>query len=227
LHTELYWHIFWNQQLFPWDDDIDVQMTISDLSQICTQYNGTIFLRRYLFDCNPHLFWRQHQEENVIDARFIDTHNGLFIDITGLSQSKTKSRIVKKEVHCKSPHYYEISDIFPLHYTLLNGISVFRPHNVLKILKKEYSEAAMQNTVWVNTAWGNEIWEFNKKGESWELKNPHKKKPKKKKQGKKAGNGQISFNVTASISQNLSWKMERYRNTKKIRKKAELNSRKF
>lgn len=89
---------FWNQKILTWDDDIDVQMTLGQLLAIGS-LNGTLHNEgRYLLDLNPNAKYRFRQRYNVIDARFIDTVTGLFIDITVISNNG-----IKKDFYaCKS-----------------------------------------------------------------------------------------------------------------------------
>ncbi|KAJ3186780.1 hypothetical protein HK101_009598, partial [Irineochytrium annulatum] len=137
---------FWNGKLFPWDDDIvrylllyrfncglcsmtqDVQMPLHHLVRLLP-HTLTLTSDRFLLDVNPNILHRHHERHNVIDARFIDTHTGLFIDITALTES-----IAPDILSCKSPHHYHRSDIFPLHKTTLEGVGMWRPHKVMVAL---------------------------------------------------------------------------------------------
>lgn len=123
-----------NQKILPWDVDIDVQTTTNELLVNYLRLNQTTFEGNYFFDVNKHIFYRQPQRGNQIDARFIDMHSGLYVDITALS--RTPHGILQ----CKSPHYYAVSDIFPLHGSLFEGVQAFVPNQVAKILKKEYGD---------------------------------------------------------------------------------------
>jgi LicD family len=134
--TMLGW--FWNGKLLPWDEDIDVQMLYSDLPSLAA-LNGTIFAARYLVDVSRYTAFRLPTGRNTIDARFIDLHSGLFVDITALVMKNGK-------LTCKSPHVYDPDDLFPLHLTLLGDAAVFRPHRAMKILANEYGEKSMVNT---------------------------------------------------------------------------------
>jgi phosphorylcholine metabolism protein LicD len=76
----------------PWDLDIDVQVTESDMYYLAAYFNRTEYYyvdratgqgRTYLLDINPHHVHRERDDRlNLIDARWIDTTNGLYIDIT-------------------------------------------------------------------------------------------------------------------------------------------------
>ena len=75
----------------PWDTDIDVQMPIVELDRLAMNLNQTLIIEnprfgnaRYWLEISPS-YIRQGNGKNHIDARFIDIHSGLYIDITGLS----------------------------------------------------------------------------------------------------------------------------------------------
>ncbi|KAJ4336925.1 mannosyltransferase, partial [Neurospora sp. IMI 360204] len=98
---------YWNGAIMPWDYDLDVQVSNSTLGTMAASYNGTTFdyvytlsdqeekeglgkqgelhVKRYLLDVNPYWAQRTRLEGlNVIDARWIDMENGMYVDITGL-----------------------------------------------------------------------------------------------------------------------------------------------
>jgi len=151
---------FWNQQMLPWDDDIDLQIPISSLVKLI-ELNQTLFDEgRYLLDVNPFCVtgrdtvWRSSRSPpNKIDARFIDTTNGMYIDITALSLvpkavkhclgSNFDSTKCELKVSCKTPHNYLLQDLFPLQITKLEQTITFRPAQTILILKQEYGEKAM------------------------------------------------------------------------------------
>lgn len=100
--TLLSWH--WNSLLFPWDTDADVQMPILDLYRLGREFNQLLVVERvatpegefdgmgrYFVDVSLSISHRTRGNgNNNIDARFIDVDTGLYIDITGLSVSKTE-----------------------------------------------------------------------------------------------------------------------------------------
>lgn len=112
---------FWNQRIFPWDEDIDIQMTPESFTKLIS-FNNTIIGSSFLIDLNPH--WRDrynyggYVNNNVIDGRLVSTITGAYIDITVLVRDGDR-------IACKSPHYYQHDDIFPLFSTKLNGIEVW------------------------------------------------------------------------------------------------------
>lgn len=85
---------YWNGLNMPWDLDMDVQMTMESLFVLARNYNQTVVVdvagsaHLYFVDVSPHIFDRTHGNgNNVIDARFIDTYSGMYVDITGLAVS--------------------------------------------------------------------------------------------------------------------------------------------
>ncbi|KAI9353457.1 LicD family-domain-containing protein [Obelidium mucronatum] len=149
---------YWNGKLIPWDPDLDIQMSTYELVKL-VRFNQTVLEGRFLVDVNPGLFVRSPQERNTIDARVVDMRTGFMMDITGLSLlNKEKEKedgggVRKKEsktVYCKSPHEYEYDELMPLHETVLDGITVWRPRAVINVLKSEFSEDTLRVTkYWV------------------------------------------------------------------------------
>ncbi|KAJ3119686.1 hypothetical protein HK098_005232 [Nowakowskiella sp. JEL0407] len=131
---------FWGQKIFPWDKDLDYQMPLADMIKL-SYFNGTKYKHRFLIDVNPHIVNRGHEFNNIIDARFIDTRNGLYADITALST------FYYPNVSCKSVHMYPYNYIFPLHSTTFEGVDVWRPHDSVSILVQEFKEESMQKTL--------------------------------------------------------------------------------
>lgn len=80
------------EQIMPWDMDADVQISEADMYYLAAYYNMTTYYYKYnaipegcfyLLEINPHFEHREQDDAlNVIDARWIDTKTGLFIDIT-------------------------------------------------------------------------------------------------------------------------------------------------
>ncbi|KAJ3255447.1 hypothetical protein HK103_006264 [Boothiomyces macroporosus] len=120
---------YWGGKTMSFDDDIDIQIHANTLYELSRSPNETF--GKYLFEINPHFRIRTPQKQNKIDARFIDTRNGYFIDITGVS-------LINDTIACKTPHSYQIDDIFPLVRTSFEGVPAWRPNNFEKILKQEY-----------------------------------------------------------------------------------------
>lgn len=73
--------------------------------------------RGYLSEINPHYTVREAEEGlNVIDARWIDTQSGLFIDISTVRKNRTAIKQgVEGSLISKDNHHYMVSknEIFP------------------------------------------------------------------------------------------------------------------
>lgn len=93
-HGTLYGYIY-NGEMFPWDNDFDIQMPIRHLHLLAQYFNQSLILEdptegngRFLLDVGSIITKRINGNgKNNIDARFIDIDSGLYIDITGLSVS--------------------------------------------------------------------------------------------------------------------------------------------
>ncbi|KAI8799308.1 LicD family-domain-containing protein [Cladochytrium replicatum] len=161
---------FWNRQLLPWDTDLDFQVPVQSLATL-TGLNMTRSPdKRYVLEVNPHSAFRIHQHHNVIDARWIDTRTGLFLDITALSITmpmetyRNNANSGFARVACKSTHQYEDYEISPLVLTTLEGAKVWRPARPLTLLRREYSEYSMSKRHWY---YNNEKFVFDESELSW------------------------------------------------------------
>jgi hypothetical protein len=153
---------YWSQRSLPWDDDVDVQMTFDQLQRLYPLNNTRTADGRYLFDINPNCVYRWPQWMNTIDARFIDTQTGLYVDITALAEVVGKDGT--RHLACKSPHYYRLDDIFPTHPTTINGNEgtiVMRPNRVIEVLTAEYGIRALVHRQFRGYQWslGSRQWE--------------------------------------------------------------------
>lgn len=98
--------------------------------------------RTYLLDVNPWQWQREHGDGfNVIDARWIDTHNGLFIDITGLSETEPEER--PGVWSCKNRHDYRVRDLYPLRESSYEGVRALVPFAYELILREEYEQKSL------------------------------------------------------------------------------------
>ncbi|KAI9349592.1 LicD family-domain-containing protein [Obelidium mucronatum] len=122
----------WNQKLLPWDPDLDIQVSLTQLIQLIP-FNQTMMNDRFLLDMTPNIYYRLPQSMNAIDARLIDTKTGFMLDITALAVTNSAEEPTK--ISCKKPHSYSYDSIMPLYETELEGIRVYRPNHVLGILK--------------------------------------------------------------------------------------------
>lgn len=138
----------------PWDWDVDTQVSGATLLYIAEKYNRTThdyvsedkkFRRTYLLDVNP---WSKQRDPgdgaNIIDARWIDTTNGLYIDITGLSEVYPEQK--PGIWSCKNFHDYRIRDLYPMRESIFEGVEARIPYAYDQILVQEYKMQALVNT---------------------------------------------------------------------------------
>jgi hypothetical protein len=138
-HGTLIGHYF-NKKVLPWDDDIDVVLIGESIQKFIKLNTKKLSNQYFLLDINPNCINRNiNDRKNVIDARLISKQFGFFIDITFLTFNKFISGKYRKTiVNCKSPHYYDIKDILPLREDKFNGIDIYVPNNIEKVLISEY-----------------------------------------------------------------------------------------
>jgi hypothetical protein len=149
---------WWNGKIMPWDWDLDTQVSAATLTWLgenlnMTMHNytsitsdGTVVEREYLLDVNPNHVERVRGDGmNVIDARWIDVRNGLFIDITGLAE--TNPSMQPGIWSCKNFHRYRTRDIYPLRETMFEGVPALVPYSFDRILVEEYSARALTKTM--------------------------------------------------------------------------------
>ncbi|KAK5045021.1 hypothetical protein LTR84_010169 [Exophiala bonariae] len=157
--TLLAW--YWNAKILPWDWDLDTQVTDEGLKVLGKNYNQTFYdydqgngtpPRRYFLDVNSWAWQRDHGDgANIIDARFISVENGLFIDITGLSEVNPDTE--PGVIMCKNDHKYRLRDMFPLRDTHFEGVKAKVPYSYVPILIEEYTELALVQTEFHDHRW--------------------------------------------------------------------------
>ena len=149
---------WWNGKIMPWDYDLDVQVSNHTLTWLAQNLNNTEHnytteglvrgtLKRYLLDINPH-----HDEidrgdgRNIIDARWIDMQNGMFIDITGVREREEDER--PGVWSCKNKHRYQARDLWPLRTTVFEGVKAKIPYSFQGILSDEYGDKSLVAEEW-------------------------------------------------------------------------------
>ncbi|KAK5262785.1 mannosyltransferase [Exophiala xenobiotica] len=169
--TLLGWHR--NLMFLPWDSDIDVQMSVETLAGLVprniSEYHypvaGDDRPRVYLLDISPHYTIASTRDVvNKIDARWIDTTNGIYTDIMAVHISPGKTEHIPFEqgvLFCKDSHAYWSDELFPLQDASFEGISVKVPHDSDKFLAEEYGRKSLTNTRY---HWHR----FNKAAKVWE-----------------------------------------------------------
>ncbi len=103
--------------------------------------------KTYLLDINPH-----HSNPNrgiglnVIDARWIDTDNGMFIDITGLRERTPDTQ--PGLWGCKNFHRYTTRQLWPMRETEFEGVKAKVPFDFDRALVSEYGRKALVLEEW-------------------------------------------------------------------------------
>lgn len=154
---------WWNESTLPWDGDLDMQLSFESLEYLAENFNMTTYscatesnddigsdtatseqesvgsMHEYLLDVNPNYTSRGRGNwQNIIDARWIDVSNGLFIDITGLSEVMTGIW------SCKNQHRYSTEELYPLIETKFEGVTAMIPAMSEAILIEEYESTALE-----------------------------------------------------------------------------------
>lgn len=108
---------------------------------------ATFVNKTYLLDINPyHGAAGRGAGKNVIDARWIDTSTGLFVDITGLAEREAAEK--PGVWSCKNAHRYRTVDLYPLRRTEFEGVPAAVPFAFDKILTDEYGAKSLTATEW-------------------------------------------------------------------------------
>ncbi|KAK3946433.1 LicD family-domain-containing protein [Diplogelasinospora grovesii] len=153
---------WWNGRVMPWDYDLDVQVSASTLTYLTEAgYNRTYHEYRYvdddntgqeqtktyLLDINPwHTTKERLQGQNVIDARWVDISNGMFIDITGLRERDPE--YAPGIWSCKNYHRYRTRDLYPMRESEFEGVTATIPFDFEKVLIQEYGTKSLVATEW-------------------------------------------------------------------------------
>jgi len=128
-----------NNQLLPWDDDIDL-IIVGDheIKKLLTKDKWET--NKYIFEINPNHTNRDTRDHNNrIDARMISKRCGLFIDFTFFWQDG--------EFLCaKDKHRYRRELILPMTYGTFHDMTVYLPNRYLECLVKEYGEKVKKLT---------------------------------------------------------------------------------
>ncbi|CCH46202.1 hypothetical protein BN7_5793 [Wickerhamomyces ciferrii] len=147
---------YFNAQNLPWDNDVDVQVSIQDQDKIGRFHNNTLVIENpklgdHLFWIQTNPYYMQQKDNQFIDARYIDVKTGIYIDISALWESeRAKPKDIKPKegeiaFHCKHYNWFVFSDIFPLRRTIYEGAQAYMPNNIEGILKRFYGNKAINN----------------------------------------------------------------------------------
>jgi hypothetical protein len=141
------------EQIFPWDNDLDVQISEPTIHFLADYYNmtehhfeipdGEAEGRKYLLEINQHYAVKDYRDRlNVIDARWIDMSSGLFIDITAVRKDETKE---SGWLMCKDHHTYQQDQIWPLRESYFEDVPAKIPYAYVELLKEEYGAKSLTN----------------------------------------------------------------------------------
>jgi hypothetical protein len=151
---------WWNGKIMPWDYDLDVQVSSVTLywlgqnlnrtehSYVYVDDRGNTMNKTYMLDVNPHHVERDRSDgQNVIDARWIDVSNGMFIDITGLAERDPGNS--PGIWSCKNYHRYRTTDLYPMRSSEFEGVQATIPYSFERILLEEYGMKSLVVTEWL------------------------------------------------------------------------------
>ncbi|KAK5997747.1 Protein MNN4 [Cladobotryum mycophilum] len=163
---------WWNGRIMPWDYDLDVQVANTTMAWLAANLNstqhtqsftdeaGATVSKTYLMDINPHhVDITRGDGMNIIDARWIDTSNGMFVDITVLREREPARPGVWS---CKNHHRYPTHDLWPMRITEFEGVQARVPYSFEKILSDEYGAKSLVTEEFAEHRWDHDIQEWVK-----------------------------------------------------------------
>ncbi|KAK1255207.1 hypothetical protein MKX08_009202 [Trichoderma sp. CBMAI-0020] len=150
---------WWGKKVMPWDYDADVQVTEADMYYLAAYHNMTTYYYKYgdmeegrLFqlEINPYFKHREQDDTlNVIDGRWIDVQNGLYIDITAARYNLDHEE-GEGVLYDKYGHEYRDTYVFPLRDTTFEGVPCKIPYRYQDMLQAEYGKSALSKTEFHN-----------------------------------------------------------------------------
>ncbi|KAH8905884.1 mannosylphosphorylation protein [Coniochaeta sp. PMI_546] len=167
---------WWGEKILPWDSDVDVMVTESSIYYLAAYYNMTTFWfktpgykqgKNYLLEINPNYENREQTDvHNHIDARWIDTETGLFIDITAARYNLTHPQ-GEGMMSCKDGHEFRDTYVFPLRKTTFEGVPAKIPYRYKEFLVSEYGEDGLKNTKYRDHTFDESKMRWVHKGPEW------------------------------------------------------------
>lgn len=146
---------WWGKKVMPWDYDADVQITEADMYYLAAYHNMTVHYYKYggmeegryfQLEINPYFKHREQDDKsNVIDGRWIDMQNGLYIDITAARYDLDHEE-GEGILYDKYGHEYRDTYVFPLRDTTFEGVPCKIPYRYQDMLQAEYGKNALTNT---------------------------------------------------------------------------------
>ncbi|KAI0182008.1 LicD family-domain-containing protein [Hypoxylon sp. FL1284] len=148
--------------------------------------------KTYLLDVNPyHGAIGRGAGHNVIDARWIDTSTGMFVDVTALRERDVAAR--PGVWSCKNAHRYRTAELFPLRRTVFEGVPAAVPFAFDKMLVDEYGAKSLVTTQWEGHHWAPERKEWVKDPET------HPKEDEAKRDGPQKGGKPVVVVVEKTV----------------------------
>ncbi|KAL6946866.1 hypothetical protein ACO0QE_001718 [Hanseniaspora vineae] len=139
-HGSLLAYVY-NAEVFPWDDDHDVQLPINDLILLAEKFNQTLIVSEngspMFFDVSPYILKGRHYSDewyNHIDARLVDITSGYYIDITGVGYSNENNNINKND-HLRFVDEQKALD----DKTMDNVLQFHKDHGIVNCKNKHFS----------------------------------------------------------------------------------------
>lgn len=143
----------------PWDTDVDVQLSIADLDKLGRHWNNSLVIENPkhgngLFWLQTTPFYLQQNDEQFIDARYIDVKSGIYIDVSALwlserdTPEKYRNEPREEVYNCKHYNWFPSSMLFPLRRTLYEGGQAYTIKNYSRFLLDQYgsiSKTQMNN----------------------------------------------------------------------------------
>jgi hypothetical protein len=145
---------YFNNQLLPWDDDIDLILLENDINKL----KPKIF-DKFIIEVNSFVYKNIQDPNNKINARIISTDNGVFIDITYFYYNEDM-------LICQDGNQFNIEDILPIKIGRLNNIDIYIPNNIENCLIQKYGEKCLEITENYN-----DNWIFRTENKEWIRKN--------------------------------------------------------
>ncbi|KAL7939788.1 mannosylphosphorylation protein [Trichoderma chlorosporum] len=156
---------WWGKKVMPWDYDADVQITEADMYLLAAYHNMTVYYYKYgtmdkgrffQLEVNPYFVHRdQDDTSNVIDARWIDMQNGLYIDITAARYALNHEQ-GEGVLYDKYGHEYRDTYVFPLRDTTFEGVPCKIPYRYEEMLQAEYGRKSLTRTEYHGYTFDNE-----------------------------------------------------------------------
>ena len=168
--------VLWGR-ILPFDQDVDLLTTLGALHAV-RALNRTLVEDRYWLDINPYYLVRASlnvaktdgPEPNKIDARWVDTWTGHYIDVNALAapwatDPEAAARAGEPDwrglrVQDKSIHAFKHRDVFPLQPCTFEGIPSWCPRRKIAILEQLYPPPKFTGPHY-------QAWRLNRTADSW------------------------------------------------------------